>query len=191
MKNHFPEGYCPQREKVVDLSRSILGGNREFMICRRQRARYMHKLQRQMSREQLARAAAWLCTCGGDAELDCGRCYGDDMPTKSETHAGKGLPKRTGSWSRFEGSADTTNQLFRWCQAHVAGMDNMEVEEFLRAKFLTHPAGHTLQTRHAFDHLFEDIIWYREKQFKRVPWLGIGVKPDDDPDGNDDRTGPA
>ena len=139
----------------------------------------------------MARAAAWLCTCAGDPELDCGRCYGDDMPTKSETHGGKGLPKRMGSWSRFEGSADSTNQLFRWCQVHVAGMDNFEVEEFLRAKFLTHPAGHTLQTRHAFDHLFEDIIWYREKQFKRVPWLGIGVKPDDDPDGSEDRSDEA
>ena len=66
MKNHFPEGYCPQREKVLDLSRSVLTGNRRFARHRRRHGRYVEKVNRQISRDQLRRAASWLCACDGD-----------------------------------------------------------------------------------------------------------------------------
>ena len=88
MKNHFPEGYCPQREKVLDLSRSVLTGNHRFARQRRNHGRYMAKVERQISRDQLRRAASWLCICGGDVTIDCPRCYNDDLPTISETCAG-------------------------------------------------------------------------------------------------------
>ncbi len=161
MKNHFPAGYCPQREKVLDLSRSVLTGNRRFARRRRHYGRYRAKVNRQESRRQLARAASWMCTCNGDADIDCGRCFSDDMPTITETHAGSGLPTKMGAWDYYTGDADDLGQLYRWYRDRTKGMKHREVEEFLRGMFLCSPFGHSLKTRHAFDHLFEEIRAYR------------------------------
>lgn len=165
MKNHFPEGYCPQREKVLDLSRSVLTGNRRFARYRRNHGRYMAKVERQISRDQLRRAASWMCICGGDVTVDCPRCYNDDMPTIRETCAGIRALKVLGVWDVYEGFADDLAQLFRWYHDHVEGMDHYEAEAYLRAMFLCSPFGHSVKTRHAFDHLFEDIVRYRLKNY--------------------------
>ena len=115
MKNHFPEGYCPQREKVLDLSRSVLTGNRRYARHRRNHGRYVEKVNRQISRDQLRRAASWLCACDGDVTVDCPRCYNDDMPTISETCTGSRPPFKLGAWDLYEGFADDLAQLFRGC----------------------------------------------------------------------------
>lgn len=174
MKNYFPADYCPQREKVVDLSRSVLGGNRKHATMRRRHGRYVQKADRRNSREQLGRAASWLCTCDGDPDLDCGRCQSDDMPTVSETRTGGNLPRHKGKWDRHGGRADTLDQLFRWCEARTAGMNHLEVEEFLRAQFLLSPFGHSLKTRHAYDHLIGRVRLHRESNYTECPELAVG-----------------
>jgi|GEM_PF-1954857 len=164
MKNHFPADYCPQREKVVDLSRSILSGRRKFARGRREEGRYVAKVDRKKSREQLARVKGWSCTCFGDPDVDCRRCYSDDMPTICETHAGIRAPLRL-YYGRYQGFADHGGGLYRWCDDRTAHLDHFGREEFLREKFLVSPFGHSLQTRHAFDHLFHKIHRYREKNY--------------------------
>jgi hypothetical protein len=165
MKNHFPEGYCPLREKVLDLSRSVLTGNRRFARHRRNHGRYMAKVERQISRDQLRRAASWMCICGGDVTVDCPRCYSDDMPTISETCAGSRLPKKLGAWDLFEGPADDLGQMYRWYHRRAGGMDHYEAEAYLRAMFLCSPFGHSVKTRHAFDHLFQEIAIFRANNY--------------------------
>lgn len=169
MKNHFPEGYCPQREKVLDLSRSVLTGNRRFARHRRYYGRYAAKVNRKDSRDQLHKVASWLCTCGGDATIDCPRCDHDDMPTISETHGS--LPNTLYAWHKFCGPADDIGQLYRWCEQRTKGMDDYEAETFLRGMFLTSPFGHSVKTRHAFDHLFSEIIYYRFKYYGKAKAL--------------------
>jgi hypothetical protein len=165
MKSYFPEGYCPQREKVLDLSRSILTGNRCFSRRRRYHGRYMAKVERQISRDQLRRAASWMCICGGDATIDCPRCYNDDMPTIRETCAGIRAVKVMGVWDLYEGHADDLAQLFRWYLWHAEGMDHYEAESWLRAMLLASPFGHSVKTRHAFDHLFQEIAIFRANNY--------------------------
>ena len=165
MKNHFPEGYCPQREKVLDLSRSVLTGNHRFARHRRNHGRYMAKVERQISRDQLRRAASWMCICGGDATIDCPRCYNDDMPTIRETCAGIRALKVMGVWDLYEGPADDLGQMFRWFIQRAEGMDHYEAEAYLRAMFLCSPFGHSVKTRHAFDHLFDEIATYRVNNY--------------------------
>ena len=171
MKNHFPADYCPQREKVVDLSRSALSGRRRYSRGRRIAGRYVAKVDRKESREQLARAKGWSCTCFGDPDVDCRRCYSDDMPTIRETHAGIGTshfssgPFPFGFPGLYQSRADSTVGLYRWFNDRTAHLDHFGKEEFLREKFLVSPFGHSLQTRHAFDHLFDEIRRYRKKNY--------------------------
>ena len=165
MKNHFPEDYCPQREKVLDLSRSVLTGNRRFARHRRKHGRYVEKVNRQISRDQLRRAASWLCVCDGDVIVDCPRCYNDYLPTISETCTGSRPPMKMGAWDLYEGFADDLAQLFRWYCDRTEGMDHYEAESWLRAMLLCSPFGHSVKTRHAFDHLFDEIAIYRAKNY--------------------------
>jgi hypothetical protein len=176
MKNHFPEDYCPQREKVLDLSRDVLSGNRTFARGRREHGRYVAKVTRREARELLARAASWTCMCGGDPEIDCGRCYSDDLPTASETSAGWGLPMQLVKYTFFEGNGDDLGQLFRWYFERTDGMNHYDAEEFLRAMFLNSPFGHSLKTRHAYDHLFEMINRHRVRNYSYEPRLGSGLR---------------
>jgi hypothetical protein len=152
LKNYFPADYCPQREKVLDLSRSVLGGNRRYARARRLHGRYAEKVERQTSRTQLRHAASWLCTCGGDADIDCSRCYADNLPTISETRTSCDVPIRRREHTIYDGFADQVAQLVRWYHDHVQGMDHYEAEAFLREKFLSRITGHSVQTRHAYDH---------------------------------------
>ena len=157
MKNYFPEGYCPQREKVLDLSRSVLTGNRRFARCRRHYGRYRAKVDRQMSRELLAGVVKLSCLCNGDVDVDCPRCQADELPTVSQTRQGNGIPQKPSSFSPFEGFADDLGQLFRWYHDRTDGLELDDVEAFLRAMFLSSPFGHSVKTRHAYDHLFWDV----------------------------------
>lgn len=166
MKNHFADDYCPQREKVLDLSRSILSGNRTFAKHRRNDGRYRAKVERRRARARLDRAASWMCICAGDPDVDCNRCYADDLPTISETHGGEGLPLSGGTdYESWTGHADLVSQLFRWFEIHTIEMDHHEAETFLRAKFLVSPFGHSLKIRHAYDHLFEGLAFHRRKNY--------------------------
>lgn len=165
MKNHFPEGYCPQREKVLDLSRSVLTGNRRYARHRRNHGRYVEKVNRQISRDQLRRAASWLCSCAGGVTVDCPRCYNDDIPTISETCTGSRPPFKLGAWDLYEGFADDLAQLFRWYGQRTQGMNHYEAESWLRAMLLSSPFGHSVKTRHAFDHLFDGIATYRTNNY--------------------------
>ena len=165
MKSYFPEGYCPQREKVLDLSRSILTGNRCFSRRRRYHGRYMAKVERHISRDQLRRAASWMCNCDGDVAIDCPRCYNDDMPTISETYAGIRALKKMDVGDLFEGPADHLAQMFRWYLWRTEGMDHYEAEAWLRTMLLCSPFGHSVKTRHAFDHLFDEIAAYRVENY--------------------------
>lgn len=171
MKNRFPVGYCPQREKVLDLSRSVLSGNRRYARNRRAQGRYLAKVERGVIREQLSRVALRRCVCAGDAEIDCLRCHSDDMPTISETNTGGGLPNNVIGYSLFEGFADHIGQLFRWYLDRTKGMNHREAEEFLRGMFLCSPFGHSVKTRHAFDHLFYEIQRYRERDYTAQFWV--------------------
>lgn len=171
MKNYFPQGYCPQREKVLDLSRSVLSGGRRYARLRGRYGRYRTKTTRHEMRERLDQAAGWACVCDGNAEIDCRRCYSDDLPTVSETRDGGGPPKRLtkhtwSRWPEFAGFADDLGQLYRWFDSRTIGMDHVEMEEFLRAQLLASPFGHSVKTRHAFDHLFEEIA-----KFRRLAYL--------------------
>lgn len=188
MKNYFPEDYCPQREKVLDLSRSVLSGGRKYARHRRDSGRYLAKLERQVSREQLARAAKWQCLCDGNPEIDCGRCFSDDLPTICETHDGAGLPKFRGEekTSKYTGFADDLGQLFRWYEDRTAHLDHFGAEEFLRQMLLASPFGHSLKTRHAFDHLFAQIQhfrlnacprWPNGRCVHRVPEISVDLPP--------------
>lgn len=161
-KKHFADDYCPQREKVLDLSRSVMSGGRRFARNRRKYGRYRAKVDRQISRAQLSRAATWACICSGDPDVDCRRCYSDDLPTVSEIRDSGGLPERPGDWSRYEGFADNLNSMFRWYLDRTIGMSHFEKEEFLRAQFLASPFGHSVKTRHAYDHLFTDVKFCRK-----------------------------
>jgi hypothetical protein len=114
-----------------------------------------------MSREFLAGIAKLSCICNGDVAVDCPRCQADELPTVSQTRQGNGLPKKPGSWSLFEGFADDLAQLYRWFHDRTEGMDHLEAEAFLREMFLSSFFGHSVKTRHAYDHLFEEIRWYR------------------------------
>ena len=165
MKSYFPEGYCPQREKVLDLSRSVLTGNRRFARHRRNHGRYMAKVERHISRDQLRRVASLMCICDGDATIDCPRCYNDDMPTIRETCAGIRSLKVMGVWDLYEGHADDLAQMFRWYFWHAEGMDHYDAEAYLRAMFLCSPFGHSVKTRHAFDHLFQEIALFRANNY--------------------------
>lgn len=171
MKSRFPVGYCPQREKVLDLSRSVLSGNRHYARNRRHYGRYKAKVNRQRSRRQLARSASWSCWCNGDADIDCRRCYSDDMPTMTETHAGGGLPTEMGAWDYYAGFADDLAQLFRWYLDRTRGMNHYEAESFLRGMLLCSPFGHSVKTRHAFDHLYDEIRLYRRHNYTARPWV--------------------
>jgi len=164
MKNHFAADYRPQREKVVDLSRSILSGTRKYARGRRDEGHFIAKIDRKKSREQLARVKGWSCTCIGDPDVDCRRCYSDDMPTICETHAGIRAPLLL-YCGRFHGFADSGGGLYRWFVDRTAHLDHFGREEFLREKFLVSPFGHSLQTRHAFDHLFDEIRRYRKANY--------------------------
>ena len=175
MKSYFPEDYCPQREKVLDLSRSVLTGRRRFARQRRNYGRYVAKVERQISRDQLRRAASWLCICDGDVTVDCPRCYNDDLPTISETHTGSRLPMKLGAYDLFEGFADHIGQLMRWCLHRTEDMDHYELEAFLREMFLCSPFGHSVKTRHAFDHLFEEIAIYRAYNYDPPSKFGSSV----------------
>ena len=161
MKNHFPDDYCPQREKTLDLSRSVLSGNRRFARHRRRYGRHRAKVERQVTRARLSRAAAWSCICAGDPELDCRRCYSDDLPTICETHGGWGLPVKPGAYSRHEGFADDLGQLYRWFHDRTKGMNHYDVETFLRTMFRSSVTGNSVKTRHAFDHLVGEIEYFR------------------------------
>ncbi len=161
MKNYFPADYCPQREKVLDLSRSVLTGNRNYARSRRHHGRYASKVDRQSSRDQLRRAASWLCTCFGDVDVDCSRCFGDDLPTISETRTSCDVPIRRREHTLYDGPADHLAQLFRWYREHVKSMDHYEVEAFLREKFLSRTKGHSVKTRHAYDHLINELKYFR------------------------------
>lgn len=173
MKNYFPQDYCPQREKVLDLSRSVLSGRTRYARNRKYYGRHQAKVVRRNERERLGRAVAWSCTCGGDPEIDCGRCYSDDLPTVSETSGGWGLPKKTAMIWRHSGFADELAQLFRWFADRTKGMDHFGAEAFLREMFLLSPFGHSLQTRHAFDHLFVAIEEFRKADYtKSWGWSG-------------------
>ena len=180
MKNHFPEGYCPQHEKVLDLTRSVLTGGRRYARHRRNYGRYRAKKERRESRERLARAATWICDCGGDLESDCLRCLCDALPTKSDINGGWGLPKKMGAWSHHEGNADDLAQLFRWYQFRTAHLDHFGAEVFLRRMLLASPFGHSLKTRHAFDHLFDGIGSYRRRNYScRCCWIGCCCRRED------------
>ena len=93
--------------------------------------------------------------------IDCSRCYNDYLPTKSETSTGSRPPFKMGAWDLYEGFADDLAQLFRWYHDHIEGMDHYEAESWLRAMFLCSPFGHSVKTRHAFDHLFDGIMTFR------------------------------
>lgn len=173
MKNYYADDYCPQREKVMDLSRSILAGGRRYARHRRNQGRYRAKVERRESRERLARAAMWICDCGGDLESDCPRCLCDALPTKSDVNGGWGLPKKLGGWSRHEGNADDLGQLFRWYRDRTGHLDHFGAEEFLRQMLLASPFGHSLKTRHAYDHLFVEIRKFRQNDYScRSCWVG-------------------
>ncbi len=160
MKTYFPDDYCPQREKVLDLSRSVMSGNRGYARQRRQSGRHRAKVDRQLWRDRLSRAATWSCSCAGDPDIDCGRCYSDDLPTISETHGGWGLPVKPGVCTLY-GLADDLAQLYRWYQDRTKGMNHYEVETFLRTMFLSSVTGNSLKTRHAYDHLLWEIARFR------------------------------
>lgn len=170
MKNHFPDDYCPQREKVLDLSRSVMSGNTKYARHRRQYGRHRAKVDRQLWRERLSRAATWSCICAGDPEIDCGRCYSDDLPTISETHGGWGLPVKLGVESRYDGFADDLGQLLRWYQDRTKGMNHYEVETFLRTMFRSSVTGNSVKTRHAFDHLVGEIEYFRLRGYTFASW---------------------
>ena len=175
MKNYYADDYCPQREKVLDLSRSVLSGGRRYARHRRTSGRYLAKLERQVSREQLARAAKWQCLCGGDPEIDCGRCFSDDLPTICETHDAAGLPKFRGyeKTSRYTGFADDLGQIFRWYKDRTGHLDHVGAEAFLRQMLLASPFGHSLKTRHAYDHLFVEVQRFRRNDYScRRCWVG-------------------
>ncbi len=182
MKNYFPADYCPQREKVLDLSRSVLTGNRRYARARHRHGRYATKVDRQSSRDQLRRAASWLCTCHGDVDVDCSRCYADDLPTISETRTSCDVPIRRREHTFYDGFADDLAQLFRWYRDHVKNMDHCEVEWFLRDKFLSRTMGHSVKTRHAYDHLIDELKDFRindyscrSKYFE--PSFVVDIKP--------------
>jgi hypothetical protein len=40
-------------------------------------------------------------------------------------------------------------------------MDHYEAEAFLREKFLSRITGHSVQTRHAYDHLIHELKYFR------------------------------
>jgi hypothetical protein len=182
LKSYFPADYCPQREKVLDLSRSVLTGNRHYARSRRHHGRHKAKVERKVSRDQLRRAASWMCTCHGDVAIDCSRCYADDLPTISETRTGGGLPKKRGELTIYDGFADDIAQLLRWYCERVKDLDHYESESFLREKFLSRATGHSVKTRHAFDHLFEEIEFYRRHghtlRFQFIPLFILIEFPD-------------
>lgn len=188
MKNYYADDYCPQREKVLDISRSTMSGGRKYARYRRRDGRYIAKVERQASREQLARAAKWQCICEGDPEIDCGRCYSDDLPTVSDTRGSAGLPKGRimCNFDRYTGFADDLGLLFRWYQHRTAHLDHFGAEAFLRQMLLASPFGHSLKTRHAFDHLFEQIQhirlnacprWSTGRCIHRVPETSVDLPP--------------
>ena len=173
MKNYYPDDYCPQREKVLDISRSVLTGGRRFARHRRNYGRYRAKVERRESRERLARAAKWMCDCGGDTESDCLRCLCDSLPTKSDINGGWGLPTQLGAESRHWGNADDVAQLFRWYRSRTAHLDHFGAEAFLRQMLLASPFGHSLKTRHAFDHLFVEVQRFRRENYSCLRcWIG-------------------
>lgn len=153
MKNRFPAGYCPRHEKIVDLSRAVLSGNRRYARHRRTAGRRTHKVARQGVREALRAAVTMTCECGGDPEIDCGRCHADSLPTRSETVAGGTRHSLRHPYLIFHGPADHLGPLYNWFENRTAGMTWTEIEDFLRASFLASPHGNSLQTRHAYDHL--------------------------------------
>jgi hypothetical protein len=169
MKDYFPADYCPQQEKVLDLSRSVLTGNRNYARSRRHNGRYAEKVERQTSRDQLRRAATWLCTCFGDVDVDCSRCYADDLPTVSETRTSCDVPIRRREHTFYDGPADHLAQLFRWYGERVKEMDHYETESFLREKFLSRTMGHSVKTRHAYDHLIFELQMYRINNYNDRP----------------------
>lgn len=157
MKNRFPAGYCPQHEKIVDLSRAVLSGNRRYARHRRAAGRRTHKVARQGVRETLRSAAALKCVCGGDPGIDCDRCHDDSLPTRSETVAGRTRRSLRHQYLLFHGPADHLGPLFNWFENRTAGMTLAETEDFLRTVFLASPHGNSLQTRHAYDHLMDTV----------------------------------
>lgn len=159
MKNHFPEGYCPQREKIVDLSRVVMSGGRRYARHRRNAGRYINKTNRQRSREVLHRATRWVCECNGDPEMDCLACFADDLPTTSQTHGSCDRPIWRMAYSKFTVQADDLGPLLNWYEARTKDMTFEEVQNFLRQRFLASPWGHSLQTRHAYDHLLQGMHW--------------------------------
>ena len=149
VKNHFPEGYCPRREKVLDLSRAVMTGNRRHARGRRVDGRYRHKADRLRSRTVLLGVTKRVCTCLSDPEFTCLRCFADDMPTVSET---------LGPYE-WMGRADDLAQLIRWWDEVSKDMDSREALDTLRRRFLSTPFGNSLKTRHAYDHLVEGVRW--------------------------------
>lgn len=160
MKNHFPVGYCPEREKVVDLSRAVLSGGRRYARHRRNGGRLKHKIDRQGIRTTLRAAVKNLCECGGDPAIECGRCDDNGLPARSETVGGKTRWTWGHQYGKFHGFADDLGPLFNWFENRTAGMTWIQVEELLRGLLLSGEHGNSLQTRHAYDHLM-DIVRYR------------------------------
>jgi hypothetical protein len=65
------------------------------------------------------------------------------------------------NWDRYTGFADDLGQLFRWYRVRTGHLDHFGAEAFLRQMLLASPFGHSLKTRHAFDHLFGQIQHFR------------------------------
>jgi hypothetical protein len=55
--------------------------------------------------------------------------------------------------------------MFRWYLWRTEGMDHYEAEAWLRTMLLCSPFGHSVKTRHAFDHLFDEIAAYRVENY--------------------------
>jgi hypothetical protein len=55
--------------------------------------------------------------------------------------------------------------MFRWYLWHAEGMDHFEAESWLRAMLLASPFGHSVKTRHAFDHLFQEVAIFRANNY--------------------------
>ena len=159
MKNYFPADYCPQHEKVLDLSRVVLSGGRRYARHRRAAGRLTHKVERQEIRRTMRAATKLVCECAVDEDGVCPRCHGDSLPTRSEIVTGETRWLWIIVYLQFHGPADDLGPLFNWVTNRTAGMTWTEIEEFLRAHFLSRKRGNSLQTRHAYDHLLESLRW--------------------------------
>ena len=159
MKNHFPEDYCPQREKVLDLSRVILSGGRQFARNRRIAGRDRENQKRQRIRAVLREATSWPCECDLEDVDFCRRCEDDVLPTVSETFGSFEKPLLGWRLCNFVGSGygDDLGPLFNWYNERTKDMTHQEACDFLRSMFRASPFGNSLKTRHACRHLSDKV----------------------------------